>query len=75
MTLQLEPTLEAQLNERAQRDGVPPEDLVISAVRKLLRDFDDIVPQDEWERGLLSIGLECNASIPDLALTREYMYK
>ena len=76
MTVQLEPALEAQLNARALQDGIPAEELVVLAVQKLLGSTRPaLVPQDEWEERLLSIGLECNASIPDWALTREYIYK
>ena len=74
MTVQLEPALEAQLNERALRDGIPAEDLVISAVQKLLGDLDDFVPQDEWERGLFSIRRNYGVTLSDYALSSEGMY-
>ncbi len=32
------------------------------------------VPQDDWERGLLSLGKDCGTSPPPSAWTREEMY-
>ena len=75
MTLQLEPTLEAQLNERAQRDGVPAEDLVISAVQKLLKSTRlALIPQDDWEEEIFSIGRNCGITHTDFELSSEGIY-
>lgn len=75
VTLELDAELEAAIRQVAGQQDSSPESLAISVLRRrFLRHIAMPVPRDEWEQGLLAIGRDCGASIPDSALTREEMY-
>jgi hypothetical protein len=71
MVITLSPELEAALNERAQREGIPAETLALNALRKL---FIVPPPRDDWERLLRQAASDCGVSLPHSALSREVMY-
>jgi len=75
VVLELTPQLETALNEQAQRRGVSPEAIAVEALReRFLGKVPPIVPQDEWERGLLEAARDWGVSLPDSALTSEELY-
>lgn len=75
MTLTLDPQLEAILNERAQQEGVSPETLAVKALwEKFVARTLPIVPQDDWERDLLSIGRNAGTALSNEALSSEGLY-
>ena len=76
MTITLGPELEAALNLVAQRQGVAPDVLALSALREhFLAPSTTIQPQDEWERRLLGLAVNCGVSLSDDALSREHLYE
>jgi hypothetical protein len=75
MELNLTPQLEAALREQAQRCGVSPEVLAVDALReRFLPNKPPLEPQDEWERKLLGLAIDCGVSLSNEALSREEMY-
>jgi hypothetical protein len=76
MTITLDPVLEAALNEAARRQGVPPDVLAVNVLReRFLVRSPAIQPQDEWERRLLGLAINCGVSLSDEALSRESLYE
>jgi hypothetical protein len=75
MTISPDPQLEAALTAAARDRGLTPEDLVLDALRQrfLPRPL-PFEPQDEWERRLLAIGIDCGVSLPDSAFLGEELY-
>jgi hypothetical protein len=71
MTVQLPPEVEKAIIEQAQRQGTTPEALVVDTLR---RKFEPIVPRDEWEARILSIGTDCGVSLSNEALSSEELY-
>jgi hypothetical protein len=70
------PDLEAALREAARRKGVDAEALALDALReRFLTPASPIQPQDEWERRLLGLALDCGASLSDEDLSRENLYE
>ncbi|HVS38873.1 MAG TPA: hypothetical protein VMS17_25170 [Gemmataceae bacterium] len=74
MVITLGPELEAALKAAADRRGVTPEMLALSALRVRFLTPPELQPRDEWERGLLELALDCGVSLSDEALSREEMY-
>ena len=75
MELKLEPALEAALKAQAQKEGIAPEDLAIKTLSEKFKAREwPIEPRDEWERGLLSIAIDCGVSLTNEQLSREHMY-
>jgi hypothetical protein len=75
MTITLDPTLEAALNEAARKRGVAPEALALDALRdRFLPAVQRFQPRDDWERRLLAIGTDCGVSLSDEAVSREQLY-
>jgi hypothetical protein len=75
MVLNLPEQLEAALREEAQRRGVAPEVLVVDPLReRFLPKKPPIEPQDEWERRLLGLAIDCGVSPPNEALSSEGLY-
>jgi hypothetical protein len=55
--------------------GVSPEALAIIALRdRFLASSSPCHPRDEWERRLISIGVECGVSLSDAAVSSERLY-
>ena len=76
MTIILDPTLEAALNERAQRYNVSPESLALNALQEKFNNPPQLLnPQDEWERMLLDIGTDCGVSLSHEELSSEGLYE
>jgi hypothetical protein len=73
MTITLDTDLEAALSQAAHRQGVAPDVLAINVLRE--RFLPPIQPQDEWERRLLGLALDCGVSLSNEALSREEMYE
>jgi hypothetical protein len=74
MVITLEPELEAALNEVARCKGVAPEVLALNVLRERILSMAELLPRDEWERGLLELALDCGVSLSNEALSREEMY-
>ena len=79
MTIALTPDLEQKLARKAQELGTTPEHLVL---RKIQEEFagttqrtQPFEPQDEWERRLLGIGIACNVSLSNEAVSSEGLYE
>jgi len=69
MVITLSPELEAALKDRAQQQGLAPESLALQVLRdRLLPPF---IPQDDWERRLLSIATDCGVSLSNEAVSSE----
>jgi hypothetical protein len=76
MSITLDPELEARLKELAEKQGMSPEALAVSALRQRFLGAVRIPePQDEWERRLLSIATDCGVSLPDEAFLAENLYE
>ncbi len=76
MVINLNPQLQAALNEQAQRRGVSPEILALDALReRFLPAVAAIEPQDEWERRLFESAIDCGVSVANSALSSEGLYK
>jgi hypothetical protein len=81
VTVTLPPELEQVAVAEAQRLGVTPEDVVLNALRDKLPVRNTATtaqlafePQDEWERGLLSMGFHTGVSLSDEAVSSEGLY-
>ena len=74
MTIKLDPNLEAALSKAAQQGGVDPESLAITVLREKFLSQPSIQPQDEWEKRLLGLAVDCGVSLSDEALSREQLY-
>ena len=74
MEIALPPKLEAALAAQAQQRGITAEELAVQVLRKQLLPVERPVPQDEWERRLLSAAVDCGVSLSDEALSRENIY-
>ncbi len=76
MVINLTPQLEAALREQAHQRGVAPEVLVVDTLReRFLHNKPPLEPQDEWERRLLGLAIDCGVSIPDSALSSDGLYE
>lgn len=75
MTIVLDPDLGAALNREAQQRGVPPELLAVDVLRnRFLTTSDSVRPQDDWERNLMALAIDCKKSLADENLSREEIY-
>ena len=80
MTITLTPDLEQKLARKAQELGTTPENFVLS---KIQQEFTETAPkrqppfepQDEWERRLLGIGIDCGVSLSNEAVSSEGLYE
>jgi len=76
MVIHLTPELEAALQAEARQKGVSPEDVALGVLReRLLGTGAPIVPQDEWERRLLSVASDCGVSLSHAAVSSEGIYE
>lgn len=76
MTIILSSDLEASLIERARRQGISPEELIVNTLReKFAPNGLPFEPRDEWERGLLAIARDCGIGVPNEALSSEGLYE
>lgn len=74
MVLELDPELEAALQEQARCTGVAPEQLILQYLQERLRLAANLQPRDEWERGLLELALPCGISLSNEAVSSEGLY-
>lgn len=76
MSITLDAELEAALTAVAKGRGISMEDLARDALRERFVPKPNLPfePQDEWERNLLKIGIDCGVSLSDEAVGREEMY-
>jgi hypothetical protein len=74
MVITPDPELEAALNEVALHKGIAPEVLALNVLRERILSMAELLPRDEWERGLLEAATDCGVSLSNEALSREQMY-
>jgi hypothetical protein len=75
MVITLGPELEAALNGAANRRGMLPEVLAISALEeRFVNPVAPPEPRDEWEKRLFELAEDCGASLSNEALRRESLY-
>lgn len=79
MTISLTPELEQKIAQKAQELGKTPEDFVLSKIQEefagTTQRTQPFEPQDEWERRLLGIGIACNVSLSNEAVSSEGLYE
>jgi hypothetical protein len=68
------PDLASALAELARQKNVTPESLALAALRERFL-AGPPVPQDEWERRLLSAASDCGVSLSNEALSSEGLYE
>jgi hypothetical protein len=74
MVITLGPEQEAAVNDLAQRQNVPAQELVLKALReRFMSSLPE--PRDEWERRLRQLATDCGMSLPDSALSSEGLYE
>ncbi len=74
MVITLDPELEAALNEVARHKGIAPEVLALNVLRERILSMFELLPRDEWERGLLEAATDCGVSPSNESLSREELY-
>ena len=74
MVITLDAELEAALNEVACHKGVAPEVLALNVLRERILSMEELLPRDEWERGLLEAARDYGVSLPDWAVSSEGLY-
>jgi hypothetical protein len=76
MVITLGSELEAALHDEARRQGVPPEDLALEALRhRFLTPGRANASRDDWERRLRAVATNCGVSLPDAAVSSEGVYE
>lgn len=74
MVVTLDPKLETAVQEQAHRQGVAPEELVLSILRERFLAVALLKPRDDWERGLLGAARPWGVSLSNNALSSEALY-
>lgn len=75
MVVSMLPELEAAIKEEARRQGIAPHVVAFNALyERFVGKPSPLEPRDDWERQLLSIGIDCGVSLPDSAVSREELY-
>jgi hypothetical protein len=75
MTITLTPDLERNLIEQARRDGLPPEEIAIRALKeKFTVPAEPTMSAEEWIRLVRGIARPRGVSLPDEAFSREDLY-
>ncbi len=82
-TITLTPEIEQGVAKRAQELGTTPEHLVLAKLRAEFAPADaepqqvppPFEPQDDWERRLLGIGINCGVSLSNEAVSSEGLYE
>jgi hypothetical protein len=79
MTITLPPDIEKEALEKARQQGTTLDTVVLGALREKLgpRPIGGpkvLEPQDEWERGIRSVGTPCGVAVSDEALSSEGLY-
>jgi len=74
MVITLGPDLESALNDAANKQGIPPQVLVLNTLRERFLAATPLKPLDDWERHLLALAKDCGVSLSDTAVRREAIY-
>lgn len=81
MVITLGPELETALNDAARRQGLPPEEVALNALRERLLhpappspSAPAFEPRDEWERRLFAAASDCGVSLSNEAVSSEGIY-
>ena len=75
MVVELDPELEAALIERAERERIAPEALVLKVLReRFLTSVPAKGPRGDLKELLRSVAKDCGVSLPNSALSREEIY-
>jgi hypothetical protein len=75
MFISMTPELEAALKEEARRRGIAPHVLAFNILyERLFGTVSPLEPRDEWERQLLSLGIDCGVCLPNEAVSSEGLY-
>jgi len=75
VVIAIEPILEAALRERAQAQGISPEEFAVKTLRERLLPRPQLrEPRDDWERLLRSAATDCGVSLSNEALSSEGLY-
>ena len=79
MTIALTPDLEQRVAQKAYKLGTTPENFILSIIQEEfaapLSKPPSFEPQDEWERRLLGIGIDCGISLSNEAVSSEGLYE
>ena len=78
MTIALTPDLEQRVAQKAHKLGTTPENFILSIIQEEFAAPDSkksFEPQDEWERRLLGIGIDCGISLSNEAVSSEGLYE
>ena len=80
MTITLTPDIEQAIAEKANQQGIAAETIVLEALRVqfVLPKNSSNVPiaaQDEWEKRILGLGMDCKVSLPHEAVSSEGLYE
>jgi len=78
MTIALTPDLEQKIAQKAQELGTTPEHFVLSRLQEEFAapaSAQPFEPQDEWERRLLGIGINCGVSLSNKDVGSEGLYE
>jgi hypothetical protein len=76
MNITLDPKLEAALREEARHQGIDAKTLAMNAPReKFVVPTVKLEPQDEWERAVLALAMDCGAGLSDKAVSSEAIYE
>jgi hypothetical protein len=75
MVIQLDAELEAALRESARKQGIEPEQLALRVLReRFIAPEAKVVPRNDWERRILSLGTDCGVSLSNEAVSSEGLY-
>lgn len=76
LTLELDPDLEALLNDSAHKRGVTPEAIAVQVLREKLSTLqpESLESRDDWERTLRSIATPRGFGLTNEQLGREEIY-
>ena len=74
MVIAISRELEAALQRQAEQRGVTPEELAVSVLQSRLMPKSMREPQDDWERQLRSLSMDCGVSLSNEAVSSEGIY-
>jgi len=76
MEINLNSDLAAALHREAEREGVPPETLVVQVLQeRFASQPGPVSPRDPWERSLLDAASDCGVSLSNEAVSSEGLYE
>jgi predicted transcriptional regulator len=77
VTIKLNPEIEALLAQLAQQQNTTTEELVMEAINEKFSSKTQsfsLKAQDDWERLIMGIGIDCNTSLSDKDVSSEGLY-